>query len=60
MEGVTLRFRHRGGLFKKSHDGLHYFRGEDRRFNVHPHELCWFWLEELAKKCGPYMKIEEI
>ena len=27
---------------------------------MHPHELCWFWLEELAKKCGPYMKIEEI
>ena len=22
--------------------------------------LCWFWLEELTKKCGPYMKIEEV
>ena len=25
-----------------------------------PDKLCWFWLEELAKKCGPYMKIKEI
>ena len=25
-----------------------------------PDELCWFWLEELPKKCGPYMKIKEI
>ena len=59
MEGVTLRFRHRG-LFKKSHVGLHYLGGEERRFNVDYDELCWFWLEELTKKCGPYMKIEEI
>ena len=47
-------------MFKKSHDGLLYLGGEERRFNVDPDELCWFWLEELAKKCGPYMKIEEI
>ena len=25
-----------------------------------PDELCWFWIEELAKKCGPYMNIKEI
>ena len=59
MEVVTLRFRHRG-LSKKSQDGLWYLGGEDRRFNVDPDELSWFWLEELAKKCGPYMKIKEI
>ena len=59
MEDVTLRFRHRG-LFKKSQDGLQYLGGEERRFNVDPDELCWFWLDELAKKCGPYMKIKEI
>ena len=41
MEGVNLRFRHRG-LFKKSQDGLHYLRGEERRFNVDLDELCWF------------------
>ena len=29
-------------------------------FNVDPNELCWFGLEELAKKCGPYMKSEEV
>ena len=59
MEGVTLRFRH-GGLFKKSQDALHYLGGENKRFNVDPNELCWSRLEKLAKKCGPYMKIEEI
>ena len=29
-------------------------------FNVDPDELYWFWLEELAKKCGPYIKIEKV
>ena len=38
---------------------LHYLGGKERRFNVDPDELCWFWLKELTKKCGPYMKIEE-
>ena len=47
-------------MFRKSQDELHYLGGEERRFNVDHDELCWLWLEELAKKCGPYMKIEEI
>ena len=34
--------------------------GQERTFNVDPDELCWFRLEELAKKFGSYMKIEEI
>ena len=34
--------------------------GEGRTFNVDPNELCWFYLEELAKNCGAYMKIKEI
>ena len=48
------------GLFKKSHNGLQYLGGEGRTFNGDPHELCWFYLEKLAKKCGPYMKIKEL
>ena len=59
MEVVNLRFSHRG-LFKKIKDGFQYLGDEERRFNVDPDELCWFWLDELAKKCGPYMKIKEI
>ena len=39
---------------------MEYLGGKKRRFNVDPDELCWFWLKELAKKCGPYMKIKEI
>ena len=31
-----------------------------RTFNVDLDELCWLWLEELVKKYGSYMKIEEI
>ena len=57
MEGVTLRFRH-AGLFRKSKDELHYLGGEKRIFNGDSDELCWLWLKELTKKCGPYMKIE--
>ena len=59
MESVTLRFWH-GGLFKKNLKELQYLGGQERAFNVDPNELYWFWLEELAYKCGPYMKIEEV
>ena len=34
--------------------------GKGRTFHVDPSELCWFWLEKMAKECEPYMKIDEI
>ena len=56
MEEVTLQFWH-GGLFKNNLNKLQYLGGKGRTFHVDPDELCWFWLEELAKECGPYMKL---
>ena len=53
MESVTLRFWY-GGLFKNNLNDLQYLGGQERMFNVDLDELCWFWLEEFAKKCGPY------
>ncbi|CAH9134895.1 unnamed protein product [Cuscuta epithymum] len=29
-------------------------------FDIDADELCWFWLEELAKKCGDYCTIDAI
>ncbi|KAL2894817.1 Antiviral helicase SKI2 [Bienertia sinuspersici] len=59
MDSVTLRFYH-GGLFKKIGVGLKYIGGMGRTFKVDVDELCWFFLEQLAKKCGCYNLIEEI
>ncbi|CAH9113065.1 unnamed protein product [Cuscuta epithymum] len=59
MDRVNLMFWH-GGLFMKKNDKLLYLNGESKSFDVDPDELCWFWLEELAKKCGSYTIIEEI
>ncbi|CAH9121765.1 unnamed protein product [Cuscuta epithymum] len=59
MDHVSLRFWH-GGLFMKKKDKLLYLNGECKSFDVDPDELCWFWLEELAKKCGSYTTIDEI
>ncbi|KAL2922604.1 GTPase-activating protein BEM3 [Bienertia sinuspersici] len=59
MDSVTLRFYH-GGLFKKIGVGLKYIGGMGRTFKVDLDELCWFFLEQLAKECGCYNLIEEI
>ncbi|KAL2937954.1 hypothetical protein RDABS01_021403 [Bienertia sinuspersici] len=60
MEGISLRFWH-GGLFKKGNNGhLDYVGGMGRVFTVDPDQLCGFFLEELAMKCGNYSKIEGI
>ncbi|CAH9106999.1 unnamed protein product [Cuscuta epithymum] len=59
MDRVSLIFWH-GGLFMKKNDKLLYLNGECKSFDIDPDELCWFWLEELAKKCGSYTRIEEI
>ncbi|KAL2922951.1 Bifunctional protein GlmU [Bienertia sinuspersici] len=55
----TLRFWH-GGLFKKLKTGLQYVGGEGRTFLVDVDELCWWFLEQMARKCGAYKKIVEI
>ncbi|CAH9125871.1 unnamed protein product [Cuscuta epithymum] len=59
MDHVSLTFWH-GGLFRKQDNELVYLNGNSRTFEVDPDELCWFWLEELAKKCGTYNIIDEI
>ncbi|KMT17588.1 hypothetical protein BVRB_2g036860 [Beta vulgaris subsp. vulgaris] len=59
MQSATLRFRH-GGLFKTPKNGLVYLGGECKTFEVDPDELCWWWIEKLAKKCGGYKKICEV
>ncbi|KAL2944775.1 Mediator of RNA polymerase II transcription subunit 13 [Bienertia sinuspersici] len=56
---ATLRFWH-GGLFKKLKTGLQYVGGEGRTFLVDVDELCWWFLEQMARKCGAYKKIVEI
>ncbi|KMS65583.1 hypothetical protein BVRB_034500, partial [Beta vulgaris subsp. vulgaris] len=59
MEVVTLRFWH-GGIFKKTGKGMEYIGGGGRTFPVDLDELCWFFLEDLAKKCGTYRVIDKI
>ncbi|KAL2936564.1 Proline--tRNA ligase [Bienertia sinuspersici] len=49
-----------GGVFKRLQSRLKYVGGESRSFVVDVDELCWFTLEELAKKCGTYSVIEDI
>ncbi|CAH9118432.1 unnamed protein product [Cuscuta epithymum] len=56
---LSLRFWH-GGLFRKTQDALVYVNGRSKFFEIDPDELCWFWLEELTKKCGSYNVIDEI
>ncbi|KNA06637.1 hypothetical protein SOVF_179230 [Spinacia oleracea] len=58
---VTLKFFH-GGLFKEQKNGVVYLGGKIRTFEVDLDELCWFWLVDLAKKCGEgsYQKIEQV
>ncbi|KAL2943716.1 UDP-N-acetylglucosamine--N-acetylmuramyl-(pentapeptide) pyrophosphoryl-undecaprenol N-acetylglucosamine transferase [Bienertia sinuspersici] len=45
---VTLKFWH-GGLFKKDKNG-------DLFYNVDADELCWWFLRDLASRCGSYRK----
>lgn len=59
MDWVCLRFWH-GGLFKSTKNGTAYVGGEGKTYPVDPDELCWFFLEEMAKECGGYRKIEMI
>ncbi|KAL2900176.1 putative cell division protein WhiA [Bienertia sinuspersici] len=49
-----------GGMFKKMGSGLKYIGGQGRTFEVDSDELCWFYLVELAKKCGDYCTIDQI
>ncbi|XP_010675433.3 uncharacterized protein LOC104891435 [Beta vulgaris subsp. vulgaris] len=57
---VTVKFWH-GGTFTKNSLGVtQYVGGEARTFPVDADELCWFYLEELAEKCGNYSKVDEI
>ncbi|CAH9091128.1 unnamed protein product, partial [Cuscuta epithymum] len=57
---VTLNMWH-GGTFRKNDTGqLQYVGGQRRCFDVDADELCWFWLEELAGKCGKYSSIDDI
>ncbi|KAL2904518.1 Trafficking kinesin-binding protein 1 [Bienertia sinuspersici] len=58
-DSVTLRIWH-GGLFKVTNKRLEYVGGHVRTFAVDPDELCWFYLKELALKCGQYNEIHEI
>ncbi|KAL2938258.1 hypothetical protein RDABS01_021707 [Bienertia sinuspersici] len=57
----TLRFWH-GGIFKryKNTGLLKYVRGQGRTFTVDIDELCWCFLEEMARKFGGYSKIDQI
>ncbi|KAL2904729.1 Halomucin [Bienertia sinuspersici] len=60
MEGsVTLRFWH-GGVLKRTNRGLQYVGGQAKNYAVDPDELCWFFLKQLAEKCGPYNDVHEI
>ncbi|CAH9146031.1 unnamed protein product [Cuscuta epithymum] len=59
MDSLTLRFWH-GGSFRKINKKLVYLNGQSNSFEIDPDELCWFWLEELAKKCGTYNVIDQI
>lgn len=57
---VCIRMWH-GGQFKKNKYGnLDFVGGDARTFQVDADELCWFYLEELANKCGKYSSISEI
>lgn len=52
MAPGTLKFWH-SGVFKKVSNGeTVYEGGRGRTFNVDIDELCWWDLEDLAKKCG--------
>lgn len=55
---VTLRFWH-GGKFKKDGRGFQYVGGKIKTFPVDADELCWWYLLELAQKCG-YKTIDSI
>ncbi|KAL2900499.1 Pheromone-regulated membrane protein 10 [Bienertia sinuspersici] len=60
MEGsVTLRFWH-GGVLKRTNRGLQYVGGQAKNYAVDPDELYWFFLKQLAEKCGPYSDVHEI
>ncbi|KAL2929721.1 Early nodulin-12 [Bienertia sinuspersici] len=60
MEGsVTLRFCH-GGVLKRTNRGLQYVGGQAKNYAVDLDELCWFFLKQLAEKCGPYNDVHEI
>ncbi|KAL2926865.1 putative NADPH dehydrogenase C5H10.04 [Bienertia sinuspersici] len=56
---VSLKFWH-GGTLKKNSVGLQYMGGTGKTFQVDADELCWWFLEQLVKKCGPYKSIETI
>ncbi|KAL2900059.1 Glycine dehydrogenase, partial [Bienertia sinuspersici] len=49
-----------GGLFKKLKTRFQYVGGEGRTFLVDVDELCWSFLEQMARKCGAYKKIVKI
>ncbi|KAL2932633.1 Hemoglobin and hemoglobin-haptoglobin-binding protein C [Bienertia sinuspersici] len=60
VEGTaTLRFWH-GGVLKRTNRGLQYAGGQAKNYAVDPDELCWFFLKQLAEKCGPYNDVHEI
>ena len=57
---VYIRMWH-GGQCKKNKKGIMEFVGRDARtFQVDADELRWFYLVELANKCGKYSSISEI
>lgn len=45
---------------RDKYGNLIYVRAEGRSSIVDPHELCWFYLVELAVKCGSYKKADTI
>uniref|UniRef100_A0A803MVP0 RNase H type-1 domain-containing protein n=1 Tax=Chenopodium quinoa TaxID=63459 RepID=A0A803MVP0_CHEQI len=58
FSAVTLKYRF-GGVFKTISNGeVLYKGGKVRTFSIDLDKLCWWWLEDFAKKCGDYDKID--
>uniref|UniRef100_A0A803M698 PB1-like domain-containing protein n=1 Tax=Chenopodium quinoa TaxID=63459 RepID=A0A803M698_CHEQI len=58
FSAVTLKYCF-GGVFKTYANGeVVYKSGKVRTFCIDPDKLYWWWLEDFAKKCGDYDKID--
>ncbi|KAL2924184.1 Collagen alpha-1(XXVII) chain [Bienertia sinuspersici] len=49
-----------GGTFKRNSTGLQYIGGMGKTFQLDADELCWWFLQQLVKKCGDYASVERI
>uniref|UniRef100_A0A803N4Q7 PB1-like domain-containing protein n=1 Tax=Chenopodium quinoa TaxID=63459 RepID=A0A803N4Q7_CHEQI len=58
FSAITLKYWFGGSFKTVANRELVYVGGKGKTFNIDPDLLCWWWLEDFAKKCDGIGNIE--